>query len=346
MTDKQTAVVICPGRGTYNKDELGYFGRYHSDKSHILQVIDAYRTGQGQVPVAELDAMPAYKLPMHTAGENASALIYACARGDFDAINREKYEIVAVTGNSMGWYIALALAGALGEEQAIKLINSMGSMMSGGLIGGQMIYPTCNEDWVEDSELKARILHWIQEVNTLPGAEIYPSIFLGGFLVMGGNEAGMKAMEQRLPRLQDRYPMRLYNHAAFHTPMLKGISEKARQTLPQALFSRPHLPMIDGEGRIWQPHSTDLSALYHYTLNTQVVDPYHYDKAIEVAIKEFAPDKLIILGPGATLGGATAQSLIRHHCWKLAGKADFIARQETDPVLLAMGMEAQRKLVV
>ncbi|MFT5313562.1 MAG: hypothetical protein ACI8Z9_002055, partial [Paraglaciecola sp.] len=33
---KQRAVVICPGRGTYNKDELGYLQHLHADKPEIL----------------------------------------------------------------------------------------------------------------------------------------------------------------------------------------------------------------------------------------------------------------------------------------------------------------------
>lgn len=340
---KQTAVVICPGRGTYNKEELGYLGRYHSDKQAMLDVIDRYRQAQGQPSVAELDAMSAYKLPVHTAGENASALIYACARGDFAAIDRDKYDIVAVTGNSMGWYIALAMAEALDEQGAIELINTMGSMMSGGVIGGQMIYPISDDNWHEDSALKAQIMQWIGETNQLPDCEVYPSIWLGGYLVLGGNEAGLKAMEQRLPRLQDRYPMRLYNHAAFHTPLLASVSQKAFEQLPARLFKRPQLPLIDGEGRIWQPHSTDTAALHRYTLDTQVVAPYDYSKTIEVAIKEFAPDKLIILGPGATLGGATAQVLIKHQWHNLQNKQDFIQRQQQNPLLLAMGLEGQRQ---
>jgi [acyl-carrier-protein] S-malonyltransferase len=345
MSAKQTAVVICPGRGTYNKDELGYFQRHHADKGHILDVIDSYRHSQGQMPVSELDAMNAYNMRQHTAGENASALIYACARGDFEAIDTEQYEIVAVTGNSMGWYIALAMAGALGEQQSIELINTMGSMMAGKLIGGQMIYPVVDENWLPDQTLQTNIQNWMAEANNQPGAEVYVSIYLGGYLVLGGNDKGLKEMEQRLPKVQDRYPMRLFNHAAFHTPLLKGISEKARQILPASLFSKPNLPLIDGQGKIWQPYSTELDALYRYTLDTQVVAPYDYSAAIAVALKEFAPDKLIILGPGATLGGATGQCLIRNRWQGITDKAGFISRQQQDPILLAMGMEEQRSLV-
>ena len=39
-TGRRTAVVICPGRGTYNKDELGCLSRYHPDKTALIQAVD------------------------------------------------------------------------------------------------------------------------------------------------------------------------------------------------------------------------------------------------------------------------------------------------------------------
>ncbi len=350
---KKRAVVICPGRGTYNKEELGYLQRLYGDKTEITElvsVIDNYRKNQGQIAVRELDHMDKYSMRLHTAGENASALIYACAQADFLAINQDEYDIVAVTGNSMGWYIALAVAGALSMSadtpNAIELINTMGSMMTDGVIGGQMIYPITDEYWREDQAIIKQIDHWLFDVNQQSGCEVHISIHLGGYLVFGGNKAGLKALEQKLPMVQDRYPMNLFNHAAFHTPLLNETSIKAKQLLSAHLFNAPKIPLIDGLGQIWQPYSCDTQALYDYTLGTQVVAPYNFTKAIEVAIKEFAPDKLIILGPGATLGGAVAQSLIKHHWLDFNCKADFIAKQKQDPFVLAMGLAEQRKLVV
>ena len=345
-SSKKRAVVICPGRGTYNKEELGYFARLHSDKPEILEIIDGNRVAKGQTPVGELDAMSKYNMRVHTAGENASSLIYACAQGDFQDIDTEQYDIVAVTGNSMGWYIALAVAGALNPKNAIELINTMGSMMSDGIIGGQLIYPVVDAKWQDDHALKAQINLWIDEVNQLPDAQLYPSIYLGGYLVLGGNKKGLQEIEKRLPRVDDTYPMGLFNHAAFHTPLLEGISQQARQQLPPSLFARPTVPLIDGQGAIWQPHSTDLGALYQYTLGKQITQPYDFSKAIEVALKEFAPDKLIILGPGATLGGAVGQCLVAQNWFDIASKDDFIARQKSTMPVLAMGMAAQRKAVV
>ncbi len=343
---KQRAVVICPGRGTYNKEELGYLQRLHSDKTEIISLIDDYRDSQGQMKVSELDGMDNYSMRVHTAGENASALIYACALSDYQTINKEEFDVVAVTGNSMGWYIALAVAGALAQPQAIKLINTMGSMMTNGLVGGQMIYPIINDDWQIDAEKEQQVMQWLAEVNQDSACDVHVSINLGGYIVFGGNKAGLKALEAVLPVVQDRYPMNLFNHAAFHTPLLTDVSKQAMQQLSVDMFSAPKVPLIDGLGQVWQPYSCDTEQLYNYTLDTQVVAPYNFSKAIEVAIKEFAPDKLIILGPGATLGGAVAQSLIAHQWLDLQTKADFIAQQKQDPFILAMGLSEQRKLVV
>lgn len=343
---KKRVVVICPGRGTYNKEDLGYLHRLHPDKADVLDSIDAYRKEKRQVSISDLDKADQFSMRTHTAGENASALIYACAISDFQSINTEEYEIVAVTGNSMGWYIALAAAGVLNSQSAIELINTMGSMMTRGLIGGQMIYPIADENWVLDQSLVDSTKEALSAVNKIVACEVYVSIKLGGYVVFGGNKKGLKTLEQMLPKVQDRYPMNLFNHAAFHTPLLSEISAKAKSLLAPKLFTAPKVPLIDGLGQIWQPYSSDVQALYDYTLGAQVVETYDFTKAVEVAVKEFAPDKLIVLGPGATLGGAVAQSLIAHKWQGLQNKKDFISLQKTDPFILAMGLEDQRKMVI
>lgn len=343
---KQTAVVICPGRGTYSKTELGYLRRHHTDKSAFIAGIDQYRRQADQPPIAELDAMESYSLNIHTAGENASALIYACALTDFQDIDRGRYEIVAVTGNSLGWYLALACAHALDQKGAIQVVNTMGSMMKDGVVGGQVVYPVVDEQWRHDSQKKALVGRVLEEVNGQPGAKVYLSIDLGGMLVLGANSTGMKSLMQKLPPVQERYPMQLVNHAAFHTPLLQEISERAQHMLSLDLFKRPTLPMVDGRGHIWQPYACDLQELHDYTFGDQIVCPYYFSAAIEVAIKEFTPDKLIILGPGNTLGPPVAQELIKHRWLGLDSKGSFKDLQEVNPFVLSMGMEEQRALVV
>ena len=226
------------------------------------------------------------------------------------------------------------------------MINTMGSMMTEGLIGGQLIYPIVNEQWHPDTHKLALIDRLMSRADADDNAELYTSIKLGGFIVLGGNQAGLKLATEMLPPEQLRYPMKLYNHAAFHTPLLKSTSEQARTQLPASLFGTPHIPIIDGQGHIWQPMTSDPDMLYHYTLATQVYDHYNFTAAVQVSVKEFAPDRVVILGPGNTLGGAVAQSLIQMKWQGLIDKKSFIARQKTDPLIMAMGIPEQRALVL
>jgi hypothetical protein len=81
-------------------------------------------------------------------------------------------------------------------------------------------------------------------------------------------------------------------------------------------------------------------------LGHQVTEPYDFTHAIRTAAREFAPDLFIVTGPGTTLGGAVAQSLILSDWQGMASKADFQTRQAADPLLVSMGMADQRGLVV
>ncbi|MGB7263528.1 MAG: ACP S-malonyltransferase, partial [Albidovulum sp.] len=50
----KTAVVICPGRGTYTKTELGYLSRHFGDRA-LLGAFDASRAALGQETLSALD---------------------------------------------------------------------------------------------------------------------------------------------------------------------------------------------------------------------------------------------------------------------------------------------------
>ena len=342
------ALVIAPGRGTYNKAELGYLAKYHSDKAEFIQMLDAYRASQGQITLSELDGKDVYSIKEHTRGDNASLLIYACAYGDYLSINQDEFEVVGITGNSMGWYIALGCGEALTEENTATLINTMGTMMQESLIGGQIIYPFVDENWRFIEGKKDELAAIVAKINSQKDHLVHTSIELGGFIVYGANDKGIKALMEALPKVQeDRFPLVLPNHAAFHTELQEPISEKALEIFNADFFEPPLIPLIDGRGHIWRPHSTDNEELYEYTLDHQVIQHYDFTKAVQVGVKEHAPDCIICLGPGTTLGGAIAQSLIQIGWDGLNSKEDFIQRQKSEnPVLYAMGIEEQRALVV
>ncbi|MEZ5733664.1 MAG: ACP S-malonyltransferase [Paracoccaceae bacterium] len=337
----KTAVVICPGRGTYTKTELGYLNSHFADRA-LLGAFDIARQTLGQETLSALDSATSYSVAKHTRGDNASALIYAATLGDFRAI--DGVEVVAVTGNSMGWYSALACGGALSAEAGFEVVNTMGTLMQEALIGGQLIYPFVGEDWRPDPARKAELMALIG-VITDAGHVLTLSIDLGGMLVLAGNEDGLKAFEAAVPPVQGRFPMRLANHAAFHSSLQAPVAERGRARLSPSLFGQPKLPMIDGRGAVWWPGATDTHALWNYTLGHQVTETYDLTHAIGIAAREFAPDLFIVTGPGTTLGGAVAQSLILSDWRSMGSKQDFQTRQQDAPVLISMGMDDQRGFV-
>ena len=341
----KTAVVICPGRGTYNKDELGYLRRYFPD-AVMWQRFEDQRRSRGQTTLAELDGAERFSLATHTRGDNASALIYAATLGDFLSIDRNEFDIVAVTGNSMGWYSALACGGALSPEAGFEVANTMGALMQESLIGGQLIYPFMDDDWTPNPARKAELLDLVTKINADDLRQLHVSIDLGGMLVLAGDEAGLSAFETAVEPIQDRFPMRLMNHGAFHTKMQSPVAAKGRELLAVDLFQQPQLPMIDGRGGIWLPGSSDLDALWRYTLDAQVTETYDFTRAMTVAAREFAPDMFIITGPGSTLGGAVIQSLILADWRGMGAKSDFKKLQEDQTFLVSMGVPAQRGLAL
>jgi [acyl-carrier-protein] S-malonyltransferase len=338
-----TAVVVCPGRGTYNREELGYLARHAP--GGLVDVLDAIRERAGQERLGGLDGADRFSMSRHGRGDNASALIYAATLGDFRSIDRERVEIVAVTGNSMGWYSALACAGALTLENGFRVANTMGTLMQEALIGGQLVHPHMGEDWRADPVRKADLLAQVAEVNARPDHVLTLSIDLGGMLVLAGNAEGLAAFEAAVRPVGGRFPMRLANHAAFHSTLQAPVAEAGRQRLAEALFGRPDLPLIDGRGAVWWPGASDPGRLRDYTLGHQVVEPYDFTRAITVAAREFAPDLFIVTGPGTTLGGAVAQSLILARWRDMQSKDDFQVRQADRPLLVSMSRAEQRVLV-
>ncbi len=305
--------------------------------------LDAIRREAGQVTVTELDTADRFSASTHMTGDNASLLIYACALADFAAIDRDRYDIVAITGNSMGWYLALACGGVLDFDTGAALVNNMGGLMHESGAGGQIVWSLMDDDWRADPAKTALAAQLIRDANANPDINVHVSIRLGGMIVFAADEAGLKWLMENLPK-DDRFPIKLNHHAAFHSALLDHIIPQAKTRNAVSGFRGGDIPLIDGTGRVWSAGGFDPAAIYDYTLGTQINQTYDFSRAVQVAAAEFAPDKIIVLGPGTTMGAPVAQALIASGWRGLTGKADFVARQNSDPFLISMGMTDQRKL--
>lgn len=347
---KKTALVICPGRGTYNKPELGSISanieasspKIKENLLASLATMDAEREQLGLATVSELDQAKLFKTSLHQKPEHAAALIYAAGYLDFLSIDRDRYDVVALCGNSMGWYTAMACAQAWSVSTSTRLVTNMAQLTAGGA-GAQFIYPIVDAQWRPDPERIALVEAQLAQHQ----GELFHSINYGGYAVLAGTEAACSAAVQALPKADDRFPMVLPGHAAFHTSLMAEAALTAQETWPVAAFQTPRTPLIDGRGQQWPTPATDLRALQRYTLGHQVTETYDFSRSVQVAVKEYAPDHIILLGPGSGLGGAVAQALIAINWQGLATKEEFSKRQATasEPYVLSMGLPEQRALV-
>jgi [acyl-carrier-protein] S-malonyltransferase len=224
----------------------------------------------------------------------------------------------------------------------MQLVTDMAQLTADGA-GAQFIYPVIDDNWQTDTQRYALV----QQQLALHKDQLFMSIMYGGYAVLAGSEAAVKAAMAALPPCDDRFPLLLPGHAAFHTGFMQAASDKALALWPAARFNQPQLPLIDGRGQIWPNFGCDLAALQRYTLQHQVCQSYDFSKALQVAVKEFAPEHIILPGPGAGLGGAVAQSLIQIGWHGLTSKQDFVAAQQSaEPYVLSMGLPEQRRLLV
>ena len=162
----------------------------------------------------------------------------------------------------------------------------------------------------------------LKHANTVGFAA--PSIELGGSTVLAADSAGLEALREALPPLtrgRNRFPLVLPGHSAFHTPLMAPMAACLVET---PTFAQPQLPLVDGAGHVWE-QSCDTAALRKYTIHDQVLTPYRFDTSLQVAINQWDPDVLVLLGPGASLVGPIGQvlSVCRHYC------CDFRAEKVT-----------------
>ena len=328
---------LFPGRGSYQRDQLGTL----QGPSAIVDALDTLRADLGRPTVRELDAAERYSAKLHVAGENASILTFAAGLADLAQVDRERTDICCVGGNSMGWYTALAASGVLDLTAAATLVETMGGWQAGNVQGGQLLYPTTDADWREDPALVANV------AAALARPDVHLSIRLGGTAVLAGTTDAVRGLLADMPKVERggrSFPLQLPLHSAFHTPVMAATSERAIEEIALP-FRAPHTPLIDGRGQVFRGWS-DPEDIEDWTLGAQVTDTFDLTACITTALGDYAPDAVLLPGPGESLGGPVAQVLIQLGWRGLRDRADFLEAQKSDaPVVLSMSRPDQRQRV-
>jgi acyl transferase domain-containing protein len=336
MTDRPRSILVCPGPDAYGPAWLGALSADHP----ALRAADAIRTEYGLEPLGELDEAP-FDPRRHLRPANAAALAFIVTLVDAERA-AEDHRLVGVLANGGGWPAALAVAGALPFEDAFRLAQELALLREDalGAGGGQVIYPLRDADWLPAPDQQAAVADLLADRAT-ERRRVYESIELGSFAVLAGDEAGVAQLIERLPAVSlggRQFPLRLAAQGPDHSPLADAVADAAADRLRSLAWRRPEHTLVDGRGSRWSPWSTDPAALRDYSLGAQLTGTHRFATALRVALRELAPDMVVVAGPRSSLAGIVGQMVVAEGFHGLRSRSAFEAAQRSGaPVVLTMG---------
>lgn len=329
------AAVAFPGRGSYGPRSLRSLPAGHT----WVRRADEVRAAGGFTPLSELDGADRFDPAVHLRPTNSWPLVFVAGLLDAERI-ADDHEVVVVTASSTGWYTALAASGALDFDDALRLVHEMARAAEAPLEGdadaAELIYPLTDEAWRPTAERRRAIEKALQAVNGNAGL----ALDLGAFAVVGGTTTALETVGAALPPVsvaERQYPLRLPTGEGWHTPLRADATTRAAEVLADLRWERPNVTLVDGRGVRFTPWSTDPAALADTTLRDQADTTFDFATALRVALREYAPDVVLLPGPGASLGAACAQVIVAEGYRGIRSRGEFEAAQAGQaPILLSM----------
>lgn len=338
MSERPRALLVCPGGGPTGMAPPGSLADHP-----LVGAVDAMRLEYGLEPLAELDRAP-FDPSRHLRPANAAPALFVRTLLDAERIE-EDLEIAVVVGSSVGWYAALAVSGALPIGDAFRLVQEVSLLREDAAAqgGGQVIYPLLDSRWQPSADAQAAVA----DVLTDPGAAAHPafeSIDFGGFVVLAGDEIGLGRLMEQLPAVRHgerHFPLRLAAQGPEHSPLAEGVAEAASDRLSSLGWRAPRLPLVDGRAARWSPWSTDPATLRDHTLGPQLVEPYRFSLGLRVALREYAPDHVVVAGGRGGMMAIVGQVIVGEGYRGLRSRAAFeTAQRSARPLVLSVGSAA------
>ena len=245
-----------------------------------------------------------------------------------------------VVASSTGWYTALAASGALEFDDAFRLVQTMALLAEEPIAeddpGGQLIYALTDSEWRPDPDRTSAL----EAVLARQTDGVHRSLELGAFSVLSGTDGGIAGVAEDLPVVEigtRRFPFRAAMQEAWHIP-LRAERRGTRCRTPGG----PHLVRAERDAgrrsrRRFTPWSTDPTELANHTIREQPVSTYDFARSLRVALREYAPEVILLAGPGASLGEVCAQLIVAEGYRGIRTRAELEAAQSgPTPILLSM----------
>ena len=196
----------------------------------------------------------------------------------------------ATAGLSLGEYTALHVAGAVGFEDALRLVAQRGRLMQEASLAspsGMVSVVGADEDTVRALCEKAA-----------QGQVLTPANFNcpGQIAISGAKEACQRALE-----LADEFGCRaiaLKVAGAFHSPLMAPAGKRLGETLAETPLTRPAVPVVANVTADYHGEAQTIRDL----LEKQLTHPVRWQSSIERLIAD-GYDTFVEVGPGRVLTG-------------------------------------------
>ena len=191
-------------------------------------------------------------------------------------------------GLSLGEYCALAAAGVMSDEDAIRTVRQRGILMQEAVpVGGGAMAAILALDAAAIEEVTGAMEGvWIANYNC-PGQ-----------IVISGEKAAVEEACEKLKAAGAKRAVMLNVSGPFHSGMLADAGEKLGEVLSQVELHEPQIPYVANVTAQYVKSAAEVKEL----LTRQVSSSVRWQQSVEAMIAD-GVDTVIEIGPGKTLAG-------------------------------------------
>ena len=209
-------------------------------------------------------------------------------------------------GLSLGEYASIAVAGAMSDLEAIRLVRKRGMLMQHTVPAGEGAM--CAILALDEKKIE-EVLEDIPDVTIA-------NYNCPGQIVITGKTAAVKTAAEKLKEAGARRTLMLNVSGPFHSPMLKAAEKDLRQELEQIQFKTLQIPYVTNVNAQKITEESEIADL----LVRQMYSPVRWMQSMQTLIEEQV-DTFIEIGPGKTLEGFLKKinrnvQVLHVSCWE------------------------------
>ena len=209
-------------------------------------------------------------------------------------------------GLSLGEYAAIAVAGAMSNLDAIRLVRKRGMLMQNTVPAGEGAM--CAILALDEKKTE-------EVLNEIPDVTI-ANYNCPGQIVITGKTVAVEMAAARLKEAGARRTLMLNVSGPFHSPMLEPAGAALRQELEQVTFQKLQIPYVTNVNACEITDASEIPEL----LVRQMYSPVRWMQSMEYMLKN-GVDTFVEIGPGKTLEGFLKKinrNVQVHHvsCWE------------------------------